>query len=591
MKRSKVLLASKSEQKLGEFRRSFSMYGIVVERIPPLPEPFTGLDPWSLTVSESQPADLSLDEAQAEALEALYQEYKGATVMAEASFLCDFGTQQPSAQRDLSAVDHWSFLFVWWRRKGEWSGRCYADRNTGYIDRSRASDSGEVFGWDDIFVPRGLDRSAFELKQRGAKTSSRDLVVSQYLMDRRYYRKAKTLKTKEQALPRVVDFEHDVEDFLLGDSIIHNPVAEELGLVNVFRHVLNSGLFFRSARNRRQYNYWWPGLNAGVPFVRKKDSIHERTFLVHDLCHQLIPDLVFTGAHSPEGRKLYVIARMISEGVSLVMADMFFVESLRLSGHEYDYKKRRIHPVFASLNIDVKTAPLLDSLQSLCEANVEFAVQGLDDGWKALLPEGESVLAPFKEKYEPFFVEDLKWTANNYQYMLENAQFFKDWWRCVEPIRSANGLDILTIEEFLDMVPSLEPVEVFRSIFERWIVPAFEAVDIDSEAGRQRAFCKYMMGQMALFFRYQISESKIYCQKLVDRLQPCQLDLEGMASVRSFYDQFVDILWQRKLLTSDDRATFKGVFPLLAPGFAFYDEDEDFYEPLSKLYRDFVESE
>jgi hypothetical protein len=42
----------------------------------------------------------------------------------------------------------------------------------------------------------------------------------------------------------------------------------------VYKAVVNAGVFFRSAKNRREKTYWLPGLNAGLPFTPKKDEIH-----------------------------------------------------------------------------------------------------------------------------------------------------------------------------------------------------------------------------------------------------------------------------------------------------------------------------
>lgn len=43
----------------------------------------------------------------------------------------------------------------------------------------------------------------------------------------------------------------------------------------LFTTVLNSGLFLRAAITRREFIYWLPGLNAGLPLVPKDDAIHE----------------------------------------------------------------------------------------------------------------------------------------------------------------------------------------------------------------------------------------------------------------------------------------------------------------------------
>jgi hypothetical protein len=69
-------------------------------------------------------------------------------------------------------------------------------------------------------------------------------------------------------------------------------------LRGLFVSVANAGAFFRAAKTRRELNYWFPGLNAGIPYVAKRDPIHEVTFTAHDFGHFSIPDLIFTGHYA-----------------------------------------------------------------------------------------------------------------------------------------------------------------------------------------------------------------------------------------------------------------------------------------------------
>ncbi|MFY0536127.1 hypothetical protein [Nannocystis pusilla] len=53
--------------------------------------------------------------------------------------------------------------------------------------------------------------------------------------------------------------------------------------------VIDQGVFFRAAQNRRERVYWWPGLNAGIPYTPKRDGLHEATFMMHDFGHFSCP--------------------------------------------------------------------------------------------------------------------------------------------------------------------------------------------------------------------------------------------------------------------------------------------------------------
>src|SRR5690606_33898717 len=130
-----------------------------------------------------------------------------------------------------------------------------------------------------------------------------------------------------------------------------------------------------AARNRREKNYWLPGLNAGVPFVPKRDDVHEATYMFHDLCHFALPDLLLDGQVGRAEHNVYVVHRMMSEAFTLVLADMVFVDALRAAGLEYDWARRRIHPLFASLGVGAAAVDL-SRLRPVLWANARFCLAG-----------------------------------------------------------------------------------------------------------------------------------------------------------------------------------------------------------------------
>jgi hypothetical protein len=77
-----------------------------------------------------------------------------------------------------------------------------------------------------------------------------------------HYKKLLDLSFNPQKTSRPVDFRVDVADFALRNQYYTNPLSVEYGYANLLRHVLNHGVYFRSAENRRQNSYWNPGVNG-----------------------------------------------------------------------------------------------------------------------------------------------------------------------------------------------------------------------------------------------------------------------------------------------------------------------------------------
>jgi hypothetical protein len=288
---------------------------------------------------------------------------------------------------------------------------------------------------------------------------------------------------------------------------------------------------------------------------------------------------------------------MLSEAVTLVLADMLFVDTLRRSGHEYEYSKRQIYPLFEDLGLDFSEEEhFFANLELLLKANVRYCLRGDDAGYRELLGargKGETNLERFKAKYMPFFVEDFRWTERNWSNMAPHAGQFRAWWRSVSPLRSAGRLRLETVDEFVRHVEG-EPGDVvdrvFDRVFQTILRPVFQKRLTPVPPGEQlgKAFFKYMMGQMGLFTKYHfLPEAEAYETRVLDyllRIGP-SLDLETVDRVRGFYEQFVDVLVDKSLISLDDALTYKEVYPLYPPFYVFYDEQEGFYPDLARVSR------
>ena len=422
------------------------------------------------------------------------------------------------------------------------------------------------------------------------------------------------------------DDAHSVCEFVRTNRFFNNEVAARTGLRDVFMAVANNGAFFRAAHTRREVNYWLPGLNAGIPFVAKRDEIHEITFTAHDFGHFLLPDLVYTGNNSPNARRLYILYRMLSEATTMVFADMLFVETLRQSGFKYDYAKRCIHPLYLDTGLtpfDGDRRHFFEQVKRLLAANVAYCLLGDDSKYIELieahrgapLPGGTcGSLERFKAKFMPFFVEDYRWTSANFACMSQHAPMYRRWWDLASPVVAAAGLaemsdgvGLETVDQFMAAIgvrndTSIAPADLIHRLFERVfdtrITPvlarpgAYELAP--PEACLKHAFARYLTGQMVLFARFDfVPEAAAYRDKLVALF--AQHAAEGFTpekaeTARSLYRLFLRILAARSLITPDDYENWAQICPLFEPVYVFYDENKEFYQELSEVQAEILDA-
>lgn len=282
---------------------------------------------------------------------------------------------------------------------------------------------------------------------------------------------------------------------------------------------------------------------------------------------------------------------MISEAVTMVMADMAFVDSLNRSGLAYDYSKRRIYPLFQSIQQTVAMPDERTRVVAALHATVDYALRGDDRTFRYLLEDSEnglSVLEKFKLKYMPFFVEDFRWTQHNWESIATRAEEFRRWWDLVKPLREKFLPDLMTIDEFAALTDSSEVdlvKRVFSGMFAYRIEPFLtRTVMLDPATARNlKARMRHMMGQLAIFSRYHfVPDALKQGEMLVNDL--LALDSEstsdGVHEIRSRYDAFLDHLHSHHLLVADDYLTFREFFPLFDPYYVNYGRSFDCYEDL-----------
>jgi hypothetical protein len=474
----------------------------------------------------------------------------------------------------------------------------------GWLDPASAPRDPAVFDWDGVFRVRGLGRSYHEMRLLGLKNSARDLVLSDFAIGHLYLPERADLAHHPRRPSRTVDFDERPLDFIAQNRFLGALRADRPGLGRLVAHVVREGLFFRAAQNRREKNYWLPGLNAGVPLTPKRDAVHEITFLFHDLMHFAQPDLVFTGALGGDARaarNVYVAWRMVSEALSLVLADMLFVDGLARAGVDYDFSQRRIHPLFRCLDADPE-GRFVETLRAVGEASARYALLGDDAAFRALRRPGvaaaelEAAVGAFEAKYEGYFKADYRWTVANFDEMVERAGIFSRWAALVGEDRLARA-DLRTLDATVRRLRAEHPAALgsLEGTVSTVTALALESLaakasvappPFTADEARDRAFRRWVYGQCMMFVAWDfLPGSTALGRAVLATLDATPLvDGELIARIRARMDAHVEGLHAAGLVSGDDRNTYHGVFPLFEPRYVAYDRRGD-DEPLASVAR------
>lgn len=448
----------------------------------------------------------------------------------------------------------------------------------GYLDLTKKKD--ETFGFDSIFTVYNLHKTYSELSEDGLKISARDHVISMFIQKFLYRTMLGDWTFNPQKFSNPLELHRDPALLFQANPYINTEIAKQYGIYNMITHVLNSGIFFRASKNRRQNLYWFPGLNAGVPFVSKpKDPIHELVFFIHDIVHQAIPDLIYTGETDSVSRFIYIVYRLMSEAITLISADVFFVNSIIRSGFVYNtINDRKIYPVFEGMDISKLFFELL-------YANMIFCMFGDLSEFQKYHPDPES-LKDYSSKYEKFFIQDFEWTRHNFDDMMNRSGCFTKWWNFVKgwspEFSHSGGDEMITISQFREpeLVALIEAKSyrqacdvIFERIMDLYIKPAFtqEHTLLDFSVRYDRTFRRYFMGQAMIFFRYP--NDPILSVLNTRMLDPRPITIEDGTAIRNFYSDYIAKLRDISLLTEDDYATFIEIYPLFEPMIVSYDSE------------------
>lgn len=576
-----LYISEHSRRKLLEWHEMMHRYGIEVRGVPYPSQRWEDIP---------EDAERRLRDARGNAL----------GVLVDNSELVVPGTEVAAARDHLRLVEHLCrATFYWFSADGTIARKTYEGRARGYLDLR----DGEADGWwDDRFRMEGTGETPSAWRERtGSKVSARDHVIAQIIAEHVQTR-PRDFQFSGIVPGRPVDFRRLVLDDLEEHPFYARESVRRFGLLGMFRHVANMGVHFRAPVDKRGSVLWDPGLHGGVPTTPKRDAFHEDTYLAHDIGHHLLPRPLYTGARSELLRRVELVANMLSEGTTMVLADMAFVDAIRASGFDYDYGMRAIWPLFAATGLSGAPIPT-DRLRELVLANGLFCATGSADAWRALLadPSDTVPLDRYVEAYGKFFRADLVWNAANWRDRLrrngddreERPGQFRRWWKMVQPIVRTYNLGLDTLESVAaasgaqegDGVETLVR-KVGTYLFERRIQPVLTRVPdpLPRPMRLGRAFARWMAGQLMAYVPFDfIPEMRAEADLIVDALcrHPVRTD-DDVARLRDLFERRMELLAERGMLPKADAAMFREMVPHVSPKFVGYAKVAESHEEAAR---------
>jgi len=439
-----------------------------------------------------------------------------------------------------------------------------ADKTLGSVlERSKVTD--DVFGWDDIFIPSGSKNTLYELRNFGLKITGREKVIEDFLFARLSTRKDLNF-SKMDGPDTDPSIDGSVYYYIFNNEIFkkilnnNNSIAVKMTKIAL----KNGGPFFRRKTNPKNGNYWCPGINGGIPLTPKRDETHELTYMYHDLMHHIFPDLIFDGNQTREAELTYIISRMLSEAFSLYFTDIVFIDELKSAGHEYDFYRRKIYPIYKH----IMNLTRVEQIKFICD----WLFLGIIE--KDCFGDIDNFLG----KYESYFTADFTWTTNNWNAMKNDAENYSNWINNIDPVVVKN-LNLHTVSSFMidsGIVEGETYKSIYEKVFNHWITIidynlSLEDTSLCVELSVSNAVKKWTLGQLFAYSKLNpISDNapgKDILLNIVSSKEDASKDGELVKSVFLTYLQSLNI-------TPDQAKNWSIAFPVFPPSFVSYKENK-----------------
>jgi hypothetical protein len=473
----------------------------------------------------------------------------------------------------MSDVIHRSYLKLWtYTQDKGLRDFNYISSTDGYIDSSKKlyPVPADCYHWDDIFICKNTGYSIYETRKLlNLKISSRDLNVSKLIKEHIYYKQRIKLYYDNYIPQTGIIFDYNIPQ-----KFTNLPRF----LSNILNVTLNNGLFLRSAKNRREKLYWCPGLNSGIPFVPKSDDpVHESVFMFHDITHFNIPDLIFDGVISPQHKYVYVIYRLISEVFSLITADMVYVDHLQKKEIPYTTSdKRHIYQIWEYLNPQSN-----EDIISIYKIIYQYLF--LNQSAYAEVDQFKE----FKSKYDVYFLDDYKWTSDNWSDMVQYSDVFHQWY--FDNIELFNELQLQTTSQFLNIFKyNLSHQKIFEYMLEIFIKSNLEgnaSITLDDSNLRlARSYKRWVLGQLLIFYKFHFVTEAVNYKNAIKILLKTNV-INNFSKIKKLFEEFLGLLLNKNLIDYDDYETYKTVYPLFKPTIVTYDPNDN---ALANRHQEFI---
>lgn len=447
-----------------------------------------------------------------------------------------------------------------------------------------------AFAWDDVFVPDAHERFYHDTSRLSGKISARQIALDRLVAAHVPFRSNRAFKYGRRNVDGVVDLNHwpispaaAIQfDTLPIDTLLINPVISASGVLDtdvgrMLISALGDGAHYRAARNRREWIYWAPGINAGIPLTPKEDPVAELIYLCHDFAHYASPDLIPSSSDDAFVNRCVVAHRMIGETMAMVTADMMVMEAFVHSSPDADAGKHGIYDVYAAL------ADPRDDQRARFTKALRFAMKVLLKGdVDPRLPEPAlSLTQRFFSKYSKFALADYEWTIEN----LRNVQArpsVLDNWHALLPEGTIEDLHLIRAKDFADRVCARAGSRdvTFNRILNAALdeildTSVYPRMDTQTRPDRAdvltRSAQRYFAGQTLLFAAHPDIIARSRSLPLIrDVLNAETVSADAIERIRDAFSRDIDVMRAEHRITDLDADVYASVFPVAIPAYVSY---------------------